>query len=60
LVFEAGVPHPPCRASRGTSSSASQWSATMLADPSGTNHITRDIIGHAIKVHKVLGSRICG
>ena len=27
----------------------------MLVDPSGTNHITRDIIGHAIKIHKVLG-----
>ncbi len=27
----------------------------MLVDPSGTNHITRDIIGRAIKVHKVLG-----
>ena len=27
----------------------------MLVDPSGTNHITRDIIGHAIKIHKALG-----
>src|SRR6185503_9707912 len=27
----------------------------MLADPQGTNHITRSIIGCAITVHKALG-----
>jgi hypothetical protein len=27
----------------------------MLTDPAGVNDLTRDIIGCAIKVHKVLG-----
>jgi GxxExxY protein len=27
----------------------------MLVDPSGTNHITRDIIGAAIRIHRIFG-----